>query len=101
LPGLKRPPNYGRADAMLQKGQSVLSRPPTRRGPAMDGLPPHRCPTACPAIGRSRASPADRLCFRPRPSRPHTVRRYRQARRRARDRGKTSIDLTPFSPQRF
>jgi D-amino-acid dehydrogenase len=100
LGGLKRPPNYGRADSMLNKAKAFLPDLRTEGGRQWMGFRPS-LPDSLPAIGRSRASPRIVYAF------GHGHLGLTQSAATGKlvaellTGAKPSIDLTPFSPQRF
>ncbi|MER0238926.1 FAD-binding oxidoreductase [Fulvimarina sp. MAC8] len=100
LAGLQRPPNFARADAMLNKAKSFLPELKTEGGRQWMGFRPS-LPDSLPAIGRSRATPRVLYAF------GHGHLGLTQSAGTARlvadlltDQA-PPIDLTPFSPQRF
>lgn len=100
LGGLRLPPNYRRAEAMLKKAQSFLPGLRATGGTQWMGFRPS-LPDSLPAIGASRASPRVIHAF------GHGHLGLTQSAGTARlvadlVTGKPpAIDLTPFSPQRF
>ena len=100
LGGLKLPPNYARAEAMLKKAKAFLPDLDVTGGRQWMGFRPS-LPDSLPAIGRSRASPRIVYAF------GHGHLGLTQSA----GTGKlvaelltgevSSIDLTAFSPQRF
>jgi D-amino-acid dehydrogenase len=100
LAGLKRPPNYARARAMLEKAKQFLPGLKTEGGSEWMGYRPS-LPDSLPVIGRARHAPDVFYAF------GHGHLGLTQAAatgRLVRDliAGKTpAIDLAPFSPQRF
>ena len=100
LGGLKLPPNYKRADAMLTKAARLMPGLKTTGGTQWMGFRPS-LPDSLPAIGRSRPSPRIIYAF----GHGHLgLTQSAAAGRLVTDiiTGATPpIDLTPFSPQRF
>ncbi len=100
LGGLKLPPNYKRADAMLTKAARLMPGLKTTGGKQWMGFRPS-LPDSLPAIGRSRPSPRILYAF----GHGHLgLTQSAAAGRLVTDiiTGATpSIDLAPFSPQRF
>lgn len=100
LGGLKLPPNYKRADAMLTKAARLMPGLKTTGGTQWMGFRPS-LPDSLPAIGRSRPSPRIVYAF----GHGHLgLTQSAAAGRLVTDiiTGATpSIDLAPFSPQRF
>ncbi len=100
LGGLKLPPNYKRADAMLTKAARLMPGLKTTGGAQWMGFRPS-LPDSLPAIGRSRPSPRIVYAF----GHGHLgLTQSAAAGRLVTDiiTGATpSIDLAPFSPQRF
>ncbi|MDQ3558893.1 MAG: FAD-binding oxidoreductase [Pseudomonadota bacterium] len=100
LAGLKMPPNYTRADAMLKKAKRFLPDLQTSGGRQWMGFRPS-LPDSLPAIGRSRASPRIVYAF------GHGHLGLTQSAATGKlvaellTGAAPSIDLTPFSPQRF
>ncbi len=100
LAGLKMPPNYTRADAMLKKAKRFLPDLQTSGGRQWMGFRPS-LPDSLPAIGRSRASPRIVYAF------GHGHLGLTQSAATGKlvaellTGATPSIDLTPFSPQRF
>jgi D-amino-acid dehydrogenase len=100
LAGLKRPPNFARSKAMLEKARRFLPGLRTEGGREWMGFRPST-PDSLPVIGRSRQSPSVFYAF------GHGHLGLTQAAatgRLIRDlvSGETAaIDLAPFSPQRF
>jgi D-amino-acid dehydrogenase len=100
LGGLKRPPNYARADAMLKKAEAFLPDLKTEGGRVWMGFRPS-LPDSLPAIGRSRASPRIVYAF------GHGHLGLTQSAATGKlvaelvTGAPPSIDLTAFSPQRF
>ncbi|HEV7276487.1 MAG TPA: FAD-binding oxidoreductase [Devosiaceae bacterium] len=100
LGGLELPPNYARADAMLQKAARFLPGLTTEGGTQWMGYRPS-LPDSLPVIGASRATPDIVYAF----GHGHlgltqsaaTGRLVQQLLARQRP----AIDLSPFSPQRF
>lgn len=100
LGGLKLPPNYARAEAMLKKAKAFLPDLDVTGGRQWMGFRPS-LPNSLPAIGRSRASPRIVYAF------GHGHLGLTQSA----GTGKlvaelltgevSSIDLTAFSPQQF
>lgn len=100
LGGLKLPPNYKRADAMLTKAARLMPGLKTTGGKQWMGFRPS-LPDSLPAIGRSRPSPRIVYAF----GHGHLgLTQSAAAGRLVTDiiTGATpALDLTPFSPQRF
>ncbi len=100
LGGLKRPPNYARSRAMLEKAKLFLPALDTRGGREWMGYRPS-LPDSLPVIGRAKNAPSVFYAF------GHGHLGLTQAAatgRLIRDLvlgQKPSIDLSPFSPQRF
>ncbi len=100
LAGLRRPPNFARADAMLKKAKAFLPDLKTGGGRQWMGFRPS-LPDSLPAIGRSRASPRVVYAF------GHGHLGLTQSAATGRlvaeivTGAAPSIDLSPFSPQRF
>lgn len=100
LGGLRLPPNYRRADAMLQKARSFLPGLRATGGTQWMGFRPS-LPDSLPAIGPSRATPRVIHAF------GHGHLGLTQSAGTARlvadlvTGRPPAIDLTPFSPQRF
>jgi D-amino-acid dehydrogenase len=100
LAGLKRPPNYARSKAMLEKAKRFLPGLKTEGGREWMGFRPS-LPDSLPVIGRSRETPNVFYAF----GHGHLgLTQSAATGRLVRDlvSGKTpAIDLAPFSPQRF
>ena len=98
LGGLSLPPNFARADAMLRKAKAFLPESHDRGRHAVDGLP---SVDARQPAGDRRLAPLarHRLCLRPRPSRPHPVRRHRPAGGRSADRARAPRSISHPSPR--
>lgn len=100
LGGLKLPPNYARADAMLKKAKAFLPDLKTEGGRQWMGYRPS-LPDSLPAIGASSASPNIVYAF------GHGHLGLTQSAGTARlvtqllGRETPAIDLSPFRPQRF
>jgi D-amino-acid dehydrogenase len=100
LGGLKLPPNYARADAMLQKARQFLPGLRTDGGTQWMGFRPS-LPDSLPVIGASAASPDIVYAF------GHGHLGLTQSAATGRlvqqmlDRQPPTIDLAPFRPQRF
>ena len=100
LGGLKLPPNFARADAMLKKAATLMPGLKTSGGRQWMGFRPS-LPDSLPAIGRSRPSPHIIYAF------GHGHLGLTQSAATGKlvaelITGATpSLDLTPFSPQRF
>jgi D-amino-acid dehydrogenase len=98
--GLKLPPNFARADAMLKKAASFMPGLKTTGGRQWMGFRPS-LPDSVPAIGRSRPSPHIIYAF----GHGHLGLTQSAATGRLVTELVTgappSIDITPFSPQRF
>ncbi|MDX5349828.1 MAG: FAD-dependent oxidoreductase [Paracoccaceae bacterium] len=100
LGGLKLPPNFARAEAMLKKAQSFLPGLKATGGKQWMGFRPS-LPDTLPAIGQARATPRVTYAF------GHGHLGLTQSAATARlvadlVTGATPpIDITPFSPQRF
>jgi len=100
LGGLDLPPNFARADAMLKKAKAFLPDLNIEGGKQWMGFRPS-LPDSLPAIGRSRASPNIVYAF------GHGHLGLTQAAATGKlvtellCGGPPSLDLTPFSPQRF
>jgi len=98
--GLKLPPNFARADAMLKKAASFMPGLKTTGGKQWMGFRPS-LPDSVPAIGRSRPSPHIIYAF----GHGHLGLTQSAATGRLVTELVTgappSIDITPFSPQRF
>jgi D-amino-acid dehydrogenase len=100
LGGLELPPNYARADAMLQKAARFLPGLKTEGGRQWMGFRPS-LPDSLPVIGASSASPDIVYAF------GHGHLGLTQSAASGRlvqqllDRGAPAVNLTPFSPQRF
>ena len=100
LGGLKLPPNYKRADAMLTKARGFLPGLKASGGEQWFGFRPS-LPDSLPAIGRARAT--DRVIY----AFGHGHLGLTQSAGTARlvadllTNRAAAIDLTPFSPQRF
>ena len=98
--GLKLPPNYKRADAMLTKARGFLPGLKPTGGVQWFGFRPS-LPDSLPAIGRARAT--DRVIY----AFGHGHLGLTQSAGTARlvadllTHRAAAIDLTPFSPQRF
>jgi D-amino-acid dehydrogenase len=100
LGGLKLPPNYKRADAMLTKARRFLPGLKPSGGVQWFGFRPS-LPDSLPAIGRARAT--DRVIYAFGHGHLGLTQSAGTARLVAELLTKTNpaIDLTPFSPQRF
>ncbi|MBS3648987.1 FAD-binding oxidoreductase [Pseudaminobacter sp. 19-2017] len=100
LAGLKRPPNYARARAMLEKAKQFLPGLKTEGGREWMGYRPS-LPDSLPVIGRARSAPNVFYAF----GHGHLgLTQSAATGRLIRDlaTGKTTaVDLAPFSPQRF
>lgn len=100
LAGLKRPPNYARARAMLEKAKQFLPGLKTEGGREWMGFRPS-LPDSLPVIGRSHQTPNVFYAF----GHGHLgLTQSAATGRLVRDliSGKTpAIDLAPFSPERF
>jgi D-amino-acid dehydrogenase len=100
LGGLKLPPNFARADAMLKKAAMLMPGLKTNGGRQWMGFRPS-LPDSLPAIGRSRPSPHILYAF------GHGHLGLTQSAATAKLIAELvmgaapSLDLTPFSPQRF
>lgn len=100
LGGLSLPPNYKRSEAMLRKAKAFLPGLKTEGGKQWMGFRPS-LPDSLPAIGRSRASPHVIHAF------GHGHLGLTQSAGTARlvadllTDARPTLDLTPFSPQRF
>lgn len=100
LGGLSLPPNYKRSEAMLRKAKAFLPGLKTEGGKQWMGFRPS-LPDSLPAIGRSRASPHVIHAF------GHGHLGLTQSAGTARlvadllTDASPTLDLTPFSPQRF
>lgn len=100
LGGLSLPPNYKRSEAMLRKAKAFLPGLKTEGGKQWMGFRPS-LPDSLPAIGRSRASPHVIYAF------GHGHLGLTQSAGTARlvadllTDARPTLDLTPFSPQRF
>lgn len=100
LGGLKLPPNFARAEAMLKKAQAFLPGLRPTGGKEWMGFRPS-LPDTLPAIGPARATPRVTYAF------GHGHLGLTQATATARlvadlvTGAPPAIDLTPFSPQRF
>lgn len=100
LGGLSLPPNYKRSEAMLRKAKAFLPGLKTEGGRQWMGFRPS-LPDSLPAIGRSRASPHVIYAF------GHGHLGLTQSAGTARlvadllTDARPTLDLTPFSPQRF
>lgn len=100
LGGLSLPPNYKRSEAMLRKAKAFLPGLKTEGGKQWMGFRPS-LPDSLPAIGRSRASPHVIYAF------GHGHLGLTQSAGTARlvadllTDASPTLDLTPFSPQRF
>lgn len=100
LGGLELPPNYARADAMLQKAARFLPGLTTEGGTQWMGYRPS-LPDSLPVIGAASASPDIVYAF------GHGHLGLTQSAATGRlvqqllDRQPPAIDLSPFSPQRF
>lgn len=100
LGGLSLPPNYKRSEAMLRKAKSFLPGLRTEGGTQWMGFRPS-LPDSLPAIGRAKASPHVVYAF------GHGHLGLTQSAGTARlvadllTDAAPSINLTPFSPQRF
>lgn len=100
LGGLSLPPNYRRSEAMLRKAKAFLPGLKTEGGKQWMGFRPS-LPDSLPAIGRSKASPHIIHAF------GHGHLGLTQCAGTARlvadllTDAKPTLDLTPFSPQRF
>jgi D-amino-acid dehydrogenase len=100
LGGLSLPPNYTRSEAMLRKAKAFLPGLKTEGGRQWMGFRPS-LPDSLPAIGRSRVSPHVVYAF------GHGHLGLTQSAGTARlvadllTDAKPTLDLTPFSPQRF
>lgn len=100
LGGLNLPPNFGRADAMLHKAAKFMPGLKTAGGRQWMGFRPS-LPDSLPAIGRSRPSPHIFYAF------GHGHLGLTQSAATGRliadlvTGAAPSLDLTPFSPQRF
>lgn len=100
LGGLALPPNYARADAMLQKAARFLPGLTTEGGTRWMGYRPS-LPDSLPVIGASRSTPDIVYAF------GHGHLGLTQSAATGRlvqqllDRQPPAIDLAPFSPQRF
>jgi D-amino-acid dehydrogenase len=100
LGGLSLPPNYKRSEAMLRKAKAFLPGLKTEGGRQWMGFRPS-LPDSLPAIGRSRVSPHVVYAF------GHGHLGLTQSAGTARlvadllTDAKPTLDLTPFSPQRF
>lgn len=100
LGGLKLPPNYRRSEAMLKKAQSFLPGLKPAGGVQWMGFRPS-LPDSLPAIGAARATPLVTYAF------GHGHLGLTQSAGTARlvadlvSGARPSIDMTPFSPQRF
>ncbi|MFC3088680.1 NAD(P)/FAD-dependent oxidoreductase [Tabrizicola soli] len=100
LGGLKLPPNFARAEAMLKKAQAFLPGLKPTGGKQWMGFRPS-LPDTLPAIGPARATPRVTYAF------GHGHLGLTQATATARlvadlvTGAPPAIDLTPFSPQRF
>ena len=100
LGGLKRPPNYRRAEVMLKKAQSFLPGLRATGGTQWMGFRPS-LPDSLPAIGTSRATPRVFYAF------GHGHLGLTQSAGTARivadllTGRPAALDLAPFSPQRF
>jgi D-amino-acid dehydrogenase len=100
LAGLKRPPNFARAKAMLEKAKQFLPGLKTEGGREWMGYRPS-LPDSLPVIGRARNAPNVFYAF----GHGHLgLTQSAATGRLIRDlaTGKTpAVDLAPFSPQRF
>jgi D-amino-acid dehydrogenase len=100
LGGLKLPPNFARADAMLKKAAAFMPGLKTTGGKQWMGFRPSM-PDSLPVIGASRRSPKVVYAF------GHGHLGLTQAAATGKlvaellTGARPSIDLTPFSPQRF
>jgi D-amino-acid dehydrogenase len=100
LGGLSLPPNYTRSETMLRKAKAFLPGLKTEGGRQWMGFRPS-LPDSLPAIGRSRVSPHVVYAF------GHGHLGLTQSAGTARlvadllTDAKPTLDLTPFSPQRF
>jgi D-amino-acid dehydrogenase len=100
LGGLKLPPNFARADAMLQKAAMLMPGLKTTGGQQWMGFRPS-LPDSLPAIGRSRQSPHIIYAF------GHGHLGLTQSAGTGKlvaelvSGAAPSLDLAPFSPQRF
>jgi D-amino-acid dehydrogenase len=100
LGGLELPPNYARADAMLQKAARFLAGLRTEGGTQWMGFRPS-LPDSLPVIGASSANPDIVYAF------GHGHLGLTQSAATGRlvqqllDRQPPAIDLSPFRPQRF
>lgn len=100
LGGLKLPPNFARADAMLKKAAMFMPGLKTSGGKQWMGFRPS-LPNSLPAIGRSRPSPHIIYAF------GHGHLGLTQSAATGKlvaelvTGAPPSIDITPFSPQRF
>lgn len=100
LAGLKRAPNFARADAMLEKARRFLPGLDTRDGRQWMGFRPS-LPDSLPVIGRARASPRIVHAF------GHGHLGLTQSAGTARlvqqllADETPAVDMAPFSPQRF
>ncbi|MDK1375464.1 MULTISPECIES: FAD-binding oxidoreductase [unclassified Sinorhizobium] len=100
LGGLKLPPNFRRADAMLKKAQTFLPGLKSEGGVQWMGFRPS-LPDSLPAVGRARATPQVIYAF------GHGHLGLTQSAGTARlvadllTGQRPAIDMEPFSPQRF